>query len=204
MLQKHVSTTQGSSHGHPQSSAGIQIRALPGTLPSAGSALPPPTRPAQPLSHPPNAKARKTRSLREAITKTVGTFFEAQKARQEEEEGKHLSEPVLRPLLTAAVLQHERAPITASSLSKEPQNDAGIQEHPDDILAQLVKNAVTCPIHESNLLALKGGPAEDALQLMQEVRRQISHETHLLNVYSICLDVGRPDRVCNRIMPLLR
>lgn len=157
MLQKHVPPTPGSSPTHPMSSAGIQIRPIPGTLRSAGSD----NTPSQDI------RVRKTRSLRETIAKTVGAFLEAQKARQKEEDERHLSEPVLRPLITATTLQRQKVPYP--SLPDEPR-DEDKTYRTDDNLSQLIKNAVTCPIHKSSLLSLRGEAAADTLSLMQEVR----------------------------------
>ncbi|TCD63455.1 hypothetical protein EIP91_005396 [Steccherinum ochraceum] len=177
MLQKHARMAQGSSPDRtPRStSAGIQIRPMPGTLRSAGTSTPASSSsssstPVQTSSSPspaaPDARARKARSLRETIAKKVGTFLEAQKDRQQEEQEKHLSEPVLRPLITTAILQRE--PITTTAFSEEPQ-----EHQPDpavvDNLTRLIKNAVTCTIHKNNLLSLRTEAAADTLLLMQQM-----------------------------------
>ena len=141
----------------------------PSTVPRLPAYYSPyPWRPARSSSVPPSdPRTRKTRSLRETISKKVGTFLEAQKDRQKEEEQKHLSEPVLRPLLTAAISQRES--FTISDEPQEQETDPAVVDN----LMRLIKNAVTYPIHRTSLLSLRTEAAADTLQLMQQVRATI-------------------------------
>ncbi|KAH8080695.1 kinase-like domain-containing protein [Cristinia sonorae] len=165
MLQQHVAAAPGSSTSlNPPTAAPtphsgkspsvMQIRAMPGTLRSGGSSSGDST---------PSARTRKTRSLKETIAKKVGTFLEAHVDRQKEEEVKHLSEPVLRPLLTAAILKREPLTTHDDNLGSESG------ESPMDNLTHLIKNAITCPIHKESLLSLRKEAAADTLLLMQEM-----------------------------------
>ncbi|KAI0078097.1 kinase-like protein [Panus rudis PR-1116 ss-1] len=105
-------------------------------------------------------RGRKTRSLRETFVERVGSFLEAQLDRGKLW-SKHRSEPL--PLLESQ-LQCE-SPIDEDNSTTAVSQDT----HPDANLIQMVKQAMTCPIHKDSVLALRGEPAADIISLMQKM-----------------------------------